>query len=122
MKRTPLPRSTTPLARSPLPQRRKPLRSVSAKRRKLAPARKRCREAVILRSGGLCEAKGFSWQCKGYGEHVHEKLTRARGGNPNDPDNCLYVCSICHDHIHLRLAAAEAAGLLLSQHAGRGRA
>lgn len=97
------------------------MRSVSAKRRKLAPARKRCREAVILRSGGRCEAMGFSWKCKGYGEHVHEKLTRARGGNPNHPANCLYVCSTCHEHIHLRPAAAEAAGLLISQHAVRGR-
>lgn len=116
MKRTPLPRSTTPLARSPLPQRRKPLRSVSAKRRKLAPARKRCREAVIERAQGRCEV------CGRVGFEVHEKLTRARGGSITDPSNCMLLCGECHAATHAMPREAAAIGLLISQHSERGRA
>jgi hypothetical protein len=93
------------------------LRIVSAKRRKLAPARKRCREAVIERSGGRCEAK-FSMFCLGFGTQLHEKLTRARGGSITKPANALWVCTYCHFEIHhSRPADATAAGLLISQHA-----
>ena len=30
---------------------------------------------------------------------VHEKLTRARGGALDDPDNLMAVCRPCHDWI-----------------------
>jgi len=43
---------------------------------------------------------------------VHEKLTRARGGDITDEDNCVALCRDCHGWIHDHPAAATDEGWL----------
>lgn len=43
---------------------------------------------------------------------VHEKLTRARGGDITDKANCVAVCRACHMWIHDHPAAATEEGWL----------
>ena len=43
---------------------------------------------------------------------VHEPLTRARGGNYLDPDDCVLLCRQHHDWVHDHPRAAEKLGLL----------
>jgi hypothetical protein len=110
----------SPLIRRTALARGGKLRPFSAKRRKRIPARRACREAVYARAGGRCEVRGPT--CSGAGEQVHERLTRARGGDATDPANCLLVCANCHRDIHLFVAWAEKRGFLKSQHGEEGRA
>lgn len=59
----------------------------------------------------FCEA---SWRrCSIMAEHVHEPLTRARGGSITDPANMLPVCGGCHRRIHDNPRVAEMLGLLV---------
>jgi hypothetical protein len=109
LKRTPLRRHTA-LARSPFPSRTA-LRPVSAKRRRQAPARRRCCEQVRARK--YCEA--LLENCTFLGQHVHEVVSRARGGSITDASNCLYVCASCHRAIHDNPAEATRLGLLKSR-------
>lgn len=48
--------------------------------------------------------------------HIHEILTRARGGSILDEVNCLAVCDQCHRWIHEHPRAAEIIGALESGH------
>jgi hypothetical protein len=86
------------------------LRPFSKKRRKRYPARRRCLDVVQARSGGWCELR--TPVCEGRGNHGHEKLTRARGGDDTDPSNVLWSCWPCNQWAHNHDAAATAAGLL----------
>ncbi len=43
---------------------------------------------------------------------VHEKLTRARGGDITDKDNCVALCRACHRWVHEHPAAATEEGWL----------
>lgn len=43
---------------------------------------------------------------------VHEILTRARGGDPTDPDNQLCLCLYCHKWITEHETEARALGLV----------
>jgi hypothetical protein len=57
--------------------------------------------ALILATNPICEVP---W-CLARSVDVHEPLTRARGGDILDPENCRAVCRLHHDLIH---ANAEA--------------
>lgn len=50
-----------------------------------------------LQSHPACEAQ--LPVCWGRSFDVHEKLTRARGGPIDDPENLMAVCRPCHDWI-----------------------
>lgn len=119
MKRTPLRRLTRLVTRTPL-RRNKRLNPRSAKARAMAPKRAAFVER-ILEERPRCE---FSYQVGGGGsdptmhmcversEHVHEKLTRARGGDILDPQNVLAVCAWHHRWIHEHPLQATELGLL----------
>ena len=82
---------------------------------------KKLREAAPVRQAylaahPLCE---FNWwlqvpNCRGRSEHVHEILTRARGGAIDDPSNFKALCDPCHDWVHAHPAWSEAHGFLKS--------
>lgn len=101
-------------------KRRTPLRSnkppnpMSARTKARIPERQRCREQVWERAGGRCEALAIlPHVCQGPGPlQVHEPLTRARGGDPLDPDQCLLVCPWSHRWIHAHPAQSIPLGLL----------
>lgn len=48
----------------------------------------------------------------GRSTQVHEKLTRARGGDITDKENCVALCRDCHGWIHDHPAAATEEGWL----------
>ncbi len=113
-------------------ERRQPLRrsselrrtpSASLRRRSWGIARSERREAAdgdlrarrrelvdrLLRQRPVCEVPG----CDHRSEHVHEVLTRARGGSIVDEDNCRAVCFACHRRIHDEPWWSEPLGLLV---------
>lgn len=100
--------------------KRTPLKPISAKRRKLSAARKRCCEIVAERSGGRCEVhdlyrsgRDVVWdRCDSPAAHVHEIRRRSQGGDITDPKNCLHVCAVCHDKIHRHPLWAKIHGYL----------
>lgn len=78
-----------------------PLAQVRARRRREAQAaRRRCLDAVWERARARCEGCGRYLRRGGtyFREvgHVHERVSRARGGDPTDPANCLLLCFDCH--------------------------
>lgn len=72
---------------------------MSVKRRAKIAADKPAREAHLL-AFPYCEAKaaGAPGDCFG-GLHIHEPLTRARGGDPGDPENMKTCCDWHNDAI-----------------------
>jgi hypothetical protein len=58
--------------------------------------------------------KSGAWvlACTGRSAHVHEPLTRARGGAIDDAVNAVAVCALCHDRIHTHPLEAAELGLL----------
>lgn len=69
-------------------------------KRQAAISRRVCILAVWLRAEGLCEECGrrveqSSTNFKAVG-HVHERVSRAQGGDPTDPANCVLLCYQCH--------------------------
>lgn len=110
---TPLQRRTPFATVIPL-QRRTTLHPASAKTRRRNTAR-----AVLvaeeLARRTECEA---IWDPPGDGctirtVHLHEPLTRARGGDILDPANTVAVCAYCHSAIHDNPAVAVARGLMV---------
>jgi len=72
----------------------------------------RAEMAQKIRAGRrFCEAR-VSPKCSGRPDHVHEVLTRARGGDPADPENVKVVCFWCHEWIHSFPLEAVEKGLL----------
>lgn len=85
---------------------------MSAKRRALVPLRKRVRLFVLTRDGFRCQYPG----CKEPAVHVHEILSRAQGGSPTDPTNCVSLCRFCHiERVHGDQEQAAKLGLLHSK-------
>lgn len=111
-RRTALKRGSVPLAT------RTRLRPVSMKAKAKLKARRACREVVMERAGGRCEGGDRVrslvpfWRCQGRME-VHEPLTRARGGDPLDPTQCLLLCAACHRWAHTNPVLAAEIGLLV---------
>jgi hypothetical protein len=63
-------------------------------------ARSYCRLVVWKRAGYRCESCGRPVKMasdffKDVGQ-VHEKVSRAKGGDPTDPENCVLLCYDCH--------------------------
>jgi hypothetical protein len=97
--------------------------------RRLAEREQRadCRSIVIARDMGRCQFHRIAarhsapWVCQGaarphgwsLGPEVHEVTTRARGGDPLDPDNCVTLCPWANNDVDERQAGAEMLGLLL---------
>jgi len=50
--------------------------------------------ALISRSGGLCEAN-----CGRMGKHIHRIIRGSNGGKYSE-SNCVYLCPECHRRIH----------------------
>lgn len=85
---------------------------MSAKAEKVAPIR-RAFVTRILEERPRCEFTEYVGKpCPYPSMDVHEKLTRARGGDILDPDNVLAVCRGHHGMIHDNPAWATAHGLL----------
>jgi 5-methylcytosine-specific restriction endonuclease McrA len=60
----------------------------------------RCKDTLRRRSGGRCEAcDTLNPGIRRPGLDKHEIKSRARGGDPTDPNNCMLVCRQCHDWI-----------------------
>lgn len=55
-------------------------------------------QAVMERSGGVCEAMIFP-VCTGQVGHWHHRLMRSQGGK-HEVHNGLALCSACHAWIH----------------------
>lgn len=74
-----------------------------------------CKRIIIARAHGRCEACPILHVGPvRAGTDKHEIKSRARGGDPTDPENTLLVCRPCHDWIDEH--DAEAVRLGLSQH------
>lgn len=102
----------TPLARTAGLRRRTRLAPVSARRLAERPARAAVVAAVHARDR-TCRAKDL-WPevaCGGPLD-VHEPLTRARGGNYLDPDQCVLLCRRHHDRVDEDPVRATVLGLL----------
>ena len=124
MKRTPLKRSTKQLTRTPLNASRQPIPRQSAKRKAVAPERRKF-VAEFLADNPVCE---ISWDnCTVRSIDVHEALPRSAGGAivPGEQADMqgqrfVSVCRMCHGQLTNptaleRLAAIEA-GWLISRY------
>lgn len=90
------------------------LRAISPRKQAEREAR---RDAVML-----VKARDQHCQWDTHGGHpsvacggpldVHEPLTRARGGDPTDPDACVLLCRRHHDWVHAHPREASCLGLL----------
>lgn len=99
------------MKRTPL-RRRTRLASASPRRLADMDARRACMEVVRARDA-TCRATGMGGPCAGPLDG-HEPLTRARGGDPTDPDQVILVCRRHHDLIHhADPARAHELGLLI---------
>ena len=54
--------------------------------------------SLILARRPACEVRVEG--CKGRSTDVHERLTRARGGDILDETNCIAACGPCHMWVH----------------------
>src|SRR5688500_16368690 len=125
---------SAPLRRSRPLRRLSRLRPVSARRRsvnrkrslfvaQVLRERPRCEvdELVFVRDARLtedgrsfaCETHTARVRCRADSAHVHEKLTRARGGDILDEDNVMAVCPRHHRIIHDEPAWATSMGYLV---------
>ena len=90
------------------------MRRQSKKRAARLLERAECRARVYERAHGLCEA------CPRLHDgpirravDTHEPLSRARGGDPYDPEQCIAICRPCHTWVHAHPEAATELGLLV---------
>lgn len=93
-------------------ERRKGLRREGARGRRNREAMSAVRPVLLERSGGRCEADGFSPYCTGVGAHAHHIWPSDRDRGLHDPDRMALVCAPCHEHIHRYPGAAGPRGLL----------
>lgn len=89
-----------------------PLPPQSAKRRQ-AMGERRSFVKAWLTAHPRCQVH-WDGGCTGWAVHVHEPLTRARGGSIVDPKNAVGTCWWCHAMIHDHPAEATARGFLRS--------
>ena len=97
-----------------------PIKPRSKKRAKLMREVRAPLVREILEERPLCE-RGLAMASlsRGYlagnvypSSQVHEKLTRARGGDITDKENCVALCRACHNWIHDHPAEATEEGWL----------
>ena len=75
-----------------------PLQRISAKRAKQSREEKLLIGRLIIRSGGLCEECKSKADWRGLSKH--EIKSRAQGGDPLDPANCVMLCGRNHSKEH----------------------
>lgn len=100
-------------------RRHTPMRRRSKRRARIGPARAALVRR-LLTERPYCEAgirlavavEGHA--CSELAVHVHETLTRARGGDILDEAICLCVCAACHDRIHAEPVLSLRLGFLRS--------
>lgn len=97
---------STPLARKTRLLRKTRLRLRSVKR-ELVMVQRRALIRDILTEHPRCQICALHPSV-----HVHEVLSRGRGGSILDRNNCLAVCSLCHRELHANPAWAASVGLL----------
>lgn len=102
----------TPLTRTMQLRSSGPLSPMSAKRRS-AQLDRRNFVAQFLGKNPRCMVR-WNGGCTGWAVHVHEPLTRARGGSITDPANAVATCWWCHAMIHDHPEEATARGWLRS--------
>lgn len=71
-------------------------------------------EAVIERSGGICEARRYD-VCIGRAAHLHHRRFRS-GGEDHSIPNLIHICDACHTWIHMNKKQAIALGWAISSH------
>lgn len=87
---------------------------LSAKKRRQQKARTACVKFVLERDGHRCRIKAPG--CQGTATTAHEPLTRARGGDPTDPEQCIASCDSCNYYVsNVNPEWAELHGFLKSQ-------
>jgi hypothetical protein len=101
---TSMPARTKPMARGKGLERRKELkRTGRLKFRSPETERKyrvrRVLVAALLEERPRCEIR-WDERCQGRATEVDEVLSRGRGGDYRDPDNCQTACSPCHAAKH----------------------
>lgn len=87
-----------------------PLRRTSEKQRSRIVAVNKSRDAIRERSAGLCEAS-IGGVCNRVGVDPHHVQRRSQGGG-DGPENLLWVCRPCHNHIHSNVRWAQSNGFL----------
>lgn len=80
-------------------RRRTPLAPTGKKGARDRAELQQIRATLVERSGGMCEAAGFSDLCTHLGREIHHRTRRSAGGQ-NTTENCLFVCFSCHRSIH----------------------
>jgi len=113
-----LSRGTATLSRSSTLSRKTRIKPQSAKAKAKAELRSAFVKALLTKRPE-CQARIVEAACTFFADDVHEKMTRASGGDILDEDNCICVCRRCHDFIHDNRKRAEAMGLLDSRYPGR---
>lgn len=120
------PQRLAPTKGGPLP-RRKPINQESPATRAAREQRADCRSVVLARDNYVCQFHRIAGRhhspstCQGWqrpngwqlGAEVHEVITRARAGDPLDPDNCVTLCPWANNQVDEHQAGAELLGLLL---------
>ena len=87
--------------------RKTPLRAVSKKRRIVLRDRRKLVAAISEAHEGYPPCA----RCSGPAQDLHEVLSRARGGSPADPENCIPLCRPCHSHVTEHPLEAKEMGL-----------
>lgn len=125
MKRSGFKPRTTPMSRGAGLSRGT---STLSRKTRIKPQSTKAKAKAVLRSAFVkalltklpeCQARIVEAACTFFATDVHEKMTRASGGDILDEDNCICVCRRCHDFIHDNRKRAEAMGLLDSRYPGR---
>lgn len=65
---------------------------------------------VKRRSMGICEIG--TTRCQRIAVHFHHRTLRSQGGEGTF-DNCLHVCTSCHDHAHAHPTEAVEQGWIV---------
>lgn len=103
-------KTTTPTT----PKKRAKLKRMSAKEKSKLLGRASCKEIVMKRSNGYCEARLAG--CEVHGVHYHEVIPRSQGGSIVDPNNVRHLCWACHQWVHSHAKEARTLGLLKDNH------
>lgn len=104
--------------------RKAQVKNQSAKAAKINRQRAELRKSLLQERGAACEAcprtPVGSYTPRPWTE-LHEVLTRARGGDPTDPDNILCLCLWCHKFVTENEREARRLGLVRGRTAAEHR-
>lgn len=92
------------------------MKQQSSRAQRIAAKRRELRQVLVIERGSMCEVcKQEPWT------DLHEILTRARGGDPTDPDNILCLCRGDHTWITEHETEARKLGLVRGRTAAEHR-